>query len=249
MPRIRTVKPEFFRHEGLQDLEASNPRAYAMLVFAGLWGHCDKAGRFRWKPRTMKLDILPFLNFDMGKTLALLREAGFIRHYVVGSDEYGDIPSFQDHQRIGGKESQEPEKYPTFPGEQVEQHRGSNGEAPGIAGREGKGIGREEEGNGDAHARDDIPSNSEFAEFWSVYPAHVGRRAAFKAFAKARTRAEHQAIVAGAQRYAHDPTRKPEFTKHPATWLNADCWLDEPAKSGVEAIIERMNGEKYDEYR
>lgn len=47
MARIRTIKPEFFRHEGLQDLEQANPGAYAMLVFAALWGHCDKHGRSR----------------------------------------------------------------------------------------------------------------------------------------------------------------------------------------------------------
>lgn len=251
MSRIRTIKPEFFRHEGLQDLEAENPGAYVMLVFAGLWGHCDKAGRFRWRPRTLKLDILPFLNFDMGKTLALLKESGFIRHYTVGSDQYGEIPSFQDHQRIGGKEAQEPEKYPAPTSEAPEKQLGSTGEALGIAGREGKGREREKEGNGDSarEARGDSPSTSEFSEFWSVYPTHVGKRAAFKAFARARQRAEHSEIIAGATRYAHDPTRKPEFTAHPATWLNADRWLDEPIKTGVEAIIERMNGENHDEYR
>lgn len=98
-------------------------------------------------------------------------------------------------------------------------------------------------------ARGDVPSTSEFAEFWAIYPNHVAKRAALKAFTKARQRAEHSEIIAGAARYAHDPTRKPEFTAHPATWLNADRWLDEPVKSGVEAIIERMNGENHDEYR
>lgn len=153
MARIRTIKPEFFRHEALQDLEADNPGCHVMLVFAGIWGHCDKAGRFRWKPRTLKLDILPFLDFDMGRTLELLRSAGFIRHYKVGSDEYGDVPSFEEHQRIGGKEAQEPEKHPEFPGEQVEKQQGSTGEAPPRAGREGKGIGRE--GKGEGSARED----------------------------------------------------------------------------------------------
>lgn len=149
MARIRTIKPEFFRHEGLQDLEAANQGAHPMLVFAALWGHCDKLGRFEWKPRTLKLDILPFLSFDMAATLDLLRAAGFIRKYRADDGrEYGEINSFEKHQRISGKESQEPGKYPA----PTEYEQGSFGEAHGKhtesqegKGREGKG--REEEGN------------------------------------------------------------------------------------------------------
>jgi hypothetical protein len=112
MARIRTIKPEFFRHEGLQDLEISHPGQYPMLVFAGLWSLCDKAGRFEWKPRQIKLDVLPFLPFDMEETLSLLESSGFIEHYEVDGKLYGYIPSFKDHQRITGKEATSPEKYP-----------------------------------------------------------------------------------------------------------------------------------------
>ena len=150
MARIRTIKPEFFRHERLQDLEADNPGACVMLVFAGLWGHCDKTGRFEWKPRMLKLDILPFLEFDMGKTLVLLCEAGFVRQYEIDGKQYGEIYSFEKHQRINGKESQEPEKHPPPPGEAHQEESGSNGEATGkhLPAQEGKGRGREEEGKG-----------------------------------------------------------------------------------------------------
>jgi hypothetical protein len=125
-----------------------------MLVFAGLWGHCDKAGRFEWKPRHLKLDILPFLPFEMAQTLELLEAHGFIKRYSVAGKEYGCIPSFSEHQRIGGKEAQEPGKHPEPPettSEETVKHKGSNGEAVGIAGREGKG--REKEGNGIAGSR------------------------------------------------------------------------------------------------
>jgi uncharacterized phage protein (TIGR02220 family) len=153
MARIRTIKPKFFRHEALQDLEGANPGKYPMLVFAGLWGHCDKAGRFEWRPRMLKLDILPFLNFDMTETLNLLVASGFINRYSADGGEYGVIPSFGEHQRINGKESQEPEMYPApegTGGEESAKHPGSNGEAAETTGREGKGRGREkeEEGNG-----------------------------------------------------------------------------------------------------
>lgn len=146
MARIRSIKPEFFRHEGLQDLEAANPGSYVMLVFAGLWGHCDKAGRFVWKPRTLKLDVLPFLDFDMEATLAILEAAGFVRRYFVEGKEYGAVPTFETHQRISGKEAQEPEKHPA----ESANAEGSKREAKGkqLRRQEGKGREEEEEGNG-----------------------------------------------------------------------------------------------------
>ena len=30
--------------------------------------------------------------------------------------------------------------------------------------------------------------------------------------------------MAGAIAYSNDPTRNPDFTKYPASWLNADSW-------------------------
>lgn len=140
MARIRTIKPEFFRHEGLQDLEIANPGMYPMMVFEALWGHCDSKGRFEWKPRTLKLDILPFLPFDMAATLAILEGAKMIKRYTVDGKEYGLIDSFEKHQRLSGKEATEGEKYPQPP----EEIPGSVGEIPES--QEGKG--REKEGKG-----------------------------------------------------------------------------------------------------
>lgn len=68
-----------------------------------------------------------------------------------------------------------------------------------------------------------------FLEFWEVYPRRVGRGAARKAFTNALKRAKPEEIMAGARRYAAS-CPDPQFTKHPSTWLNADCWLDEPTK-------------------
>lgn len=148
MARIRTIKPEFFRHEGLQDLEIANPGKYPMMVFEGLWGHCDSKGRFEWRPRQLKLDILPFLPFDMAETLAILAESGMVKRYEVDGKEYGEIPSFEKHQRISGKELTDGEKYPEPNREATGKQRGSVGEIPES--QEGKGTGREQEqeGNG-----------------------------------------------------------------------------------------------------
>lgn len=143
MARIRTVKPEFFRHELLQDLEVTYPGKCPMLVFSGLFGHCDKAGRFEWRPRTLKLDILPFLSFDMAETLAILEKAGLIKKYTVDGSDYGIIPTFTEHQRIQGKEAYEPEKYPPPPWETSGKQQGINGETTGNQSGMQEGKGRE----------------------------------------------------------------------------------------------------------
>lgn len=164
--RIRTIKPEFFRHEELQDCEAANAGKYPMLVFAGLWGHCDKAGRFEWKPRTLKLDILPFLNFEMDETLAILENAGFLSRYEVDGKQFGLIKSFQDHQRITGKELEAPCRFPEPPkaiGSAHVKQRGNIGETPEKHSESQEGKGRE--GNGvraKSRASPKLPCPQEF---------------------------------------------------------------------------------------
>lgn len=148
MARIRSIKPDFFRHEALQDAEIANPGKYPMMVFAGLWGHCDSKGRFEWRPRQLKLDILPFLPFDMAETLEILAKSGMVNRYEVDGKSYGEIPTFEKHQRLSGKEVTEGEKHPEPNGEATGKQRGSNREAIGTnknprKGREGKGIGTE----------------------------------------------------------------------------------------------------------
>lgn len=134
MARIRTIKPEFFRHEALQDLEAANPGKNCMLVFAGLWTISDKNGVFEYRPRLMKLDILPFLDFDMQATLDALEGAGFVKSFESDGKLYGVVPSFGKHQRITGKEAEDGQRYPDPSQgkfrETSGKQQGNNGETP-----------------------------------------------------------------------------------------------------------------------
>lgn len=98
MARTRLIKPEFFKHGDLYDAEARS-KLPLRIAFAGLWCTADKAGRFVWKPRELKLDILPYDDVDFGKVLRALESAGFIKSYT-GPDgrTYGYIPSWGRHQ-------------------------------------------------------------------------------------------------------------------------------------------------------
>lgn len=76
----------------------------------------------------------------------------------------------------------------------------------------------------------------EFDRFWQQYPRKVSRGAARKAWETAVRRAEVPAILAAVMRYAAERDgQDPRYTKHPATWLNSDCWLDEPAPPALAA--------------
>lgn len=72
-------------------------------------------------------------------------------------------------------------------------------------------------------------SSGDFDAFWKAYPRRVGKQAAAKAYANAVKNADPAALLVGAQRYAAARQGEdPHYTAHPATWLNAGRWDDEP---------------------
>jgi hypothetical protein len=81
-------------------------------------------------------------------------------------------------------------------------------------------------------------ADAEFAEFWAAYPRKVAKKGAHAAYLKARKDgADAETILAGAKRFAASRP-DPQYTPHPATWLNRGQWEDAvpasnpPTKSG-----------------
>jgi len=103
MTRMRTIKPEFFKHEGLYDLEQSSGLP-VRLGLAGLWVCSDRDGLFEWQPRRLKIEIFPYDDLDFGKVLDALLEGGFIQKYEVDGKLYGCIPTWHKHQSPNGRE-------------------------------------------------------------------------------------------------------------------------------------------------
>lgn len=72
-------------------------------------------------------------------------------------------------------------------------------------------------------------AQDEFDEFWKAYPRRTAKLAAQKAFASAIKRgADPNAMTAAARSFAESPDRDPQFTPHPATWLNQGRYDDQP---------------------
>lgn len=105
MARIRTVKPDLFRHEDLHDLELETGLP-VRLAFIGLFCVCDKAGRFRWRPKQLKLDIFPYDDLDFERVIDALASRDFLVKYEVEGVFYGCIPTFTRHQHINNRESE-----------------------------------------------------------------------------------------------------------------------------------------------
>lgn len=94
----------FYKHEGLFDLERDTGLPIR-LSFSGLWTCCDREGRFKWRPRELKSDILPHDDVDFSRVLDALWTRGFVRRYRVDGEDYGYIPSWHAHQVINNRES------------------------------------------------------------------------------------------------------------------------------------------------
>lgn len=181
MSRIRTVKPELFRHEELFEAEITSGLPLR-LAFIGLLTVADCEGRFPWKPRTIKLDVLPHDAVDFAAILDALQAAGFIQQYEAEGKLYGLIPTFKKHQQISNREQERGSTLPEPPTSSQEQAQSSpstgsvqsqywleqvpvlaqssTSTGPGTPGREGKGRegegkgkGEPQEGKGVAHAR------------------------------------------------------------------------------------------------
>lgn len=111
--RIRTIKPEFFLHVGLFDLEHETSLP-VRLVFAGLWCAADRRGRFRWEPRKLKAQILPYDEVDFSRVLDALATRGFLVRYASQGIEFGWIPTFEKHQIVNNRERESELPSPTL---------------------------------------------------------------------------------------------------------------------------------------
>ena len=128
MARIRTVKPELFKHVGLFEAEMAS-QLPMRLAFIALFTCCDRLGRFRWDPRRLKLDVLPYDDIDVSRVLEALLTHGFIKKYEHKNEVYGYIPSWPKHQKINHREVKSDIPSPEGSKPQVSEKPNKNNEA------------------------------------------------------------------------------------------------------------------------
>lgn len=237
--RIRSIKPEFYRSEDIAALDWD-----ARLLFIGLWSYVDDNGVGRDVEQLIAADLFA-LDRDpldslarVSRGLASLSDQGLIVRYTVEKKRFLAVTGWERHQRIDKPNA------PRYPGPDQGFPSESGGAREGVAKDsrlEQRNRGTEEQGNrGDTPLLAPAgPSAVEkaagveklFQEFYDTYPRHVGRQAAEKAFRKAieGRGVTAEMVIAGVRRFAADPhLPEKQYIPHPASWLNAGRWDDEP---------------------
>lgn len=235
--RIRTIKPEFFTHEGIFELELETGLPMR-VAFAGLWCAADREGRFKWEPRRLGVQILPYDQADFSRVLDALATRGFIRKYASGTGVFGVIPSFGTHQVINNREKEselpEPLEYMDCDACLTRDPRVTHADSVEGKGREGnmEGKGRDSDASGTRQAVG-------FDEFWMAYPRKTGKGDAEKAWLKMRPPLPDVLSALEWQRSQESWTKdRGQFIPMPSTYLNQKRWLDEPTKPGSAGVRE-----------
>ena len=112
MPRIRTVKPEFWLDKKIRAVSRD-----ARLLFIGLWNLADDSGLYRADPIIIKAQLFPADDLDAKPLLRELEDQGLIRTYAANDEEYLCVFNFLKHQRI---DKPSPPRYP-LPPEEVDE--------------------------------------------------------------------------------------------------------------------------------
>ena len=77
--------------------------------------------------------------------------------------------------------------------------------------------------------------DDEFAEWYATYPRKTARGRALTAYRTARKKTDAETLLAAVAAQSHALTAKgPEFTPHPATWLNGERWADETTPPPID---------------
>lgn len=93
MSRARNIKPSFFENEELGELEP-----LARLLFIGMWTIADFKGCFEFRPKRLKVKLLPYDDCDIEKLAINLDKSGFITIYSVQGQRYVKVNNFGKHQ-------------------------------------------------------------------------------------------------------------------------------------------------------
>lgn len=252
MARARNIKPGFFKNEVLAELSLGT-----RLIFIGLWCLADREGRLEDRPKRIKLELVPFDNFDVVEALNELEASGFIHRYTFEGLSIIQVVNFAKHQSPHGTERDS--ELPDENGCLTVHKRGKNGyitdtsqlpnsyltvnpPVPNALNPDSlipdslipeypqtpKGAKREVEPKKPTAK---LPPGFEF--FWAAYPRKEGKLAAVKAFERAVKLVEHpypaNFLMEAATAFAKACTGKdPQYIAHPTTWLNQGRWADVP---------------------
>lgn len=216
MPRIRTIKPEYWTDGDM--LRVSRD---ARLFYIGLWNFADDNGVIEGDPMSLKARVFPCDDIDVKKLLDELTSSKKLFIFCNGDNKpWIWIKSFGNHQLID-RERKSNNPFPTLEQRQSAGFQEKSLEIISI--REGKG--REvREGN--------TQSPFSFDAIWNDYPNKLGKKQAEIHFnATVKTAEDYELIKKALYNYCHsDVVKNPKYIQHGSTWFNnwADWITKEP---------------------
>ena len=216
--RARNLKPGFFKNE---ELAALHP--LARILFEGLWCFSDREGKFEWRPKRIKAEILPYDKCDIEKLLMSLHAGTFIYKYQVDGQDYGIVPKFGDHQSPHPHEAGS--KIPNPPEEVLKeiQCHGKSITLPEMSVTSPSDIRNPDIRN--------PSSNGMFDMFWNEYPKKKSKPDAERAFQKLNPdESLLKKILSAIERAKKSQDwlkDNGQYIPFPATWLNGRRWEDE----------------------
>ena len=216
--RSRNIKPGLFKNEKLAECSFA-----ARLFFIGLWCYADKKGLCEYRPKRMKIEILPY---DRSKPEELIKElidTGFIQSYQVNDSKYLKIINFTKHQRPHSTE-----KESTFP-DINKQNTLNNGDntldnaliPDSLIPERGK-------------RKEELFNDLVFVSFYALYPKRAEKAEALKQWLKlSETELTPEFIIEVliAQKEAGMFPDDPKYIMSPRKWLFGKRWEDEIVKA------------------
>ncbi|WP_202756571.1 hypothetical protein [Burkholderia cenocepacia] len=246
------MKPELFAHEDLFEAERETGLPLR-IAFVGLFTCADREGRFKWRPRTLKLAVLPHDDLDFSRVLDAFVTRGFLVKYACESgEEIGLIPTFTKHQVINNREM--PSDLPAPPADldltglstrtptrESRVDHASTTRAQGK-GKERKGKTRDErvtrEPASSPRGASISPMGSpEFDRFWAVWPStdrKVAKAKCLERWRKVKLDDIADCIVAHVNAMKATKQWREGYEPAPLTYLNQRRWEDElPLEGGA----------------
>lgn len=93
MARARNIKPSFFQNEDLGELSPID-----RLFFIGLWTVADYKGCVEFRPKRLKVQLLPYDECDSEQLARNLEKSGHVTLYSVNGQRYLKVINFEKHQ-------------------------------------------------------------------------------------------------------------------------------------------------------
>jgi hypothetical protein len=215
-----------------------------------MWNFCDDQGVHPASAKRLKMEVFPADSFtpeQIEEWIDELREARLLTEYTAEGEEYWAVTGWK-HQKIEKPSA----KYPPPPARKpstADAQESPNGRRTVADDQpaEGKGVDVEKESSSARETVSHENIEAEFEAWYQAFPCHRGRGHAWKAYKTARKKTDAATLLAGAKRYAADPSRKPDFTAYPSSWLNGERWLDAGTKSAQKTAAVAVGSPEWEQ--